>query len=46
LKSLTASASTSSTETLIEALLSVLARIDELERVVASQAATIQQLQD
>ena len=33
-------------ETLIELLLSALARIDELERVVASQAATIQQLQD
>jgi transposase len=33
-------------EILIEALLSALARIDELEKVVASQAATIQQLQD
>ena len=33
-------------EILIELLLNALARIDELERVVASQAATIQQLQD
>jgi transposase len=33
-------------EILIEALLSALARIDELEKVVASQTATIQQLQD
>jgi transposase len=33
-------------ETLIALLLSALARIDELERVVASQTATIQQLQD
>jgi transposase len=33
-------------ETLIELLLSALARIDELERVAGSQVATIQQLQD